>query len=89
VSDAGLIGGGSIPCPGAVSHAHHSVLFLDELPKSRRDVLVTWRQPLEDETVILMRALPDPLCLRQPIRLAPRFGSAECSNSYMHGCPCR
>ncbi len=55
LSNAALTGGGRVPRPGEISLAHHGVLFLDELPEFKKEVLEVMRQPIEEGTVTLSR----------------------------------
>lgn len=56
ISDVALVGGGGMPQPGEISLAHNGVLFLDELPEFKRQVLEVMRQPMEERRVTISRA---------------------------------
>jgi magnesium chelatase family protein len=89
ISDVGLIGGGVTPKPGEVSLAHNGVLFLDELPEFKKNVLEVLRQPLEDGRVTISRSL---VTLTYPSRVMLVAAMNPCPCGYLsdpvHPCVC-
>jgi magnesium chelatase family protein len=89
ISNAGLIGGGTVPRPGEVSLAHNGVLFLDELPEFQRHVLDVLRQPLEDGEVTISRASMS-LTFPASFMLAAAMNPCQCGfhGDALHVCTC-
>jgi len=77
ISDAALVGGGKIPKPGEVSLSHNGVLFLDELPEFKKNVLEVMRQPLENGSVTISRA-----------QMSLTYPAAFLLVAAMNPCPC-
>jgi magnesium chelatase family protein len=73
-SAEGVLGGGRIPRPGEISLAHFGVLFLDEAPEFRINVLQALREPLEDRVISIVRA-------EGPVRLPAEFQLLLTANS--------
>ncbi len=77
ISDVALVGGGNYPQPGEISLAHNGVLFLDELPEFKRNVLEVMRQPLEDHVITISRA-----------KFTVKFPANFMLVASMNPCPC-
>lgn len=77
ISDVALVGGGNHPQPGEISLAHNGVLFLDELPEFKRQVLEVMRQPLEERKITISRA-----------RFSMEYPASFMLIASMNPCPC-
>jgi len=86
-SDIGIIGGGRVPRPGEISLAHRGILFLDEFSEYGRDVLEALRQPLEDGTVLISRALSS-IAYPAEFMLVASMNPCPCGNYGYSNCNC-
>ena len=86
-SSVAVVGGGTWPRPGEISLAHRGVLFMDELPEFRRDVLESLRQPLEDGRVTISRASGS-LVLPAKFMLIAAMNPCQCGNYGNDKAPC-
>ena len=77
VTQAGMFGGGMTPQPGEISLAHHGILFLDEFPEYKREIIEMLRVPLEKHEISIVRK-------EQTLTFPADFLLSVCANS----CPC-
>ena len=77
ISDVALVGGGANPQPGEISLSHNGVLFLDELPEFKRNVLEVLRQPMEEREITISRS-----------KMSVRYPASFMLVAAMNPCPC-